>query len=132
MSKVKCDICGIDLNKSGLAHHKKTKKHLIEEAKKYNKFDFSTGQIIQNGGISTKPLEEISLNIIDEPFLSETKLKTSNLDIITFKRLDPNLSKKEKNTLTLNLLDDFMKNINPKPYFVEQLRKHIETFDKII
>lgn len=130
MSKIKCDICNIELNKNGFAHHKKTKKHLIEEAKKFNKYDFSSGKIIQNGGNSMKPLDEISLNI-DEPFLSETILKPTNTDYIKFKRLDSNLSKKEKNMLTLNLLDDFMKNINPKPYFVEQLRKHIETFDKI-
>lgn len=124
MSKIHCDICNIDLNKAGFAHHKKTNKHLIEEAKKYGMFDFSAGKIIQKGGIPTeKPiLGEISLNM-DDAFIN---------DKITYNRLNPNLSKEEKNIKTLELLDDFMKDIKPKPYFVEQLRTHIKTFEKIV
>jgi hypothetical protein len=155
MSKVRCDICNVDLNKSGFAHHKKTKKHLIEDAKKYGKYDFATSQIIQTGGVvenklidtkpieakppevkpktttpkpkkDVEPLEEITLSFLHEP-VAPTKTNE-----IKFERLNPNLSRKEKNIKTLALLDDFMKDVTPKPYFIEQLRSHIKTFEKIV
>lgn len=130
MSKVKCDVCGIDLSKSGLAHHKKTKKHLIEEAKKYGKYDFATGKIMQNGG--AQPNQSILGNLLENNTVDIPEILIAHPKVFKYERLDPNLSRKDKNMKTLILLDDFMKDISPKPYFVEQLRAHVETFDKIV
>lgn len=130
MSKVHCDCCNIDLLKGGFAHHKKTKKHLVEEAKKFGKFDFSTGQIIQSGGIVEKPIvkqndvfKDISIDLDDIPSMDKIVYDTN---MIYIKRLDANLSKKDIYVGTLALLKDFMRDIQHKPSLIGQLESVIQ------
>lgn len=136
MSKVHCDVCNVDLNRGGFAHHKKTKKHLIGEAKKYGKFDFASGQIIQNGGtteikqVEAKPaeikqpkIEEITLSVLDEPFKSKNSIK-----------IDPSLSTHDRNlVIKQRIIDMFEGQRMPLPFksIINGINK-IEHIDEIV
>lgn len=132
MSKIHCDICNVDINKNGLAHHKKTNKHIIEEAKKYGKYDFTTHQIVSGGELIKPNISEISLNLQDvlDSTPNDTlkdihkimKPSQSGSGKIVFDRPNPNLSKKEIYTNLLALLEDYFRDIEKKPTYINQLK----------
>lgn len=117
MSKVHCDVCNVDLNKSGFAHHKKTKKHLIEDAKKYGKYDFATGQIIQTGGtIENKPVEaKQKKDVIGS--LEEISIGFDLMPKMNHIKLDPSLSKHDRNlVIKQRIIDMFEGQKIPAPF----------------
>ena len=75
--KIHCDLCNVDVSRSGFSHHKLTKKHSIEEAKKYGKYDFITHTIITS--------EKIDLhdnpNITPEIIINKKRIFTNKPDI---------------------------------------------------
>jgi uncharacterized membrane protein YgaE (UPF0421/DUF939 family) len=71
---VKCELCGGKYTITNKAHHIRTKKHCIEEAKKHNEFDYINYKIIDKTNTDNQHhTEKIKHKHIDKHLLKDLR-----------------------------------------------------------